>query len=73
MSKTDLSRLTIRNEAIFPLSYLLEEVMESRIVMRERAECEQCIVSPIDGEISRQDFVTEMIRLKDYSLRLSCR
>ena len=73
MSKTDLSRLAIRNEVTFPLSYLLEEVMESRFVMRERAESEQCIVSPIDGEISRQDFVTEMIRLKDYSLRLSCR
>ena len=73
MNKTVLPRLGINDEGTFSLTYLLEEVMESRIVMSERAETEHSVLSPIDGEISRCNFVTEMIRLKDYSLRLTCR
>ena len=51
----------------------MEEVKESRSVMCERAEEIWSIVSPINGVISRLDLVTEMIRLKDYSMRLAYR
>ena len=73
MSKTFLPGLGIKDEGTFSLTYLMEEAMESRIVMSERAETEYLVLSPIDGEISRCNFVTEMIRLKDYSLRLTCK
>ena len=73
LSKTDPPKLEVGNDRIFSLSYQLQEVKESRNVICERAEEKRPIVSPIDDVISRVDFVSEMIRLKDYSIRLVCR
>jgi hypothetical protein len=72
-SKTGSRGLLIKDEKIFSLSYQLEELKESRNVMCERAEAMSFRLLPIDDVISRMDFVSEMIRLKDYSMRLVCR
>ncbi len=71
--KAGSPRLLIKDDKIFSLSYQLEELKESRNVMCERAEAMSFTLSPIDDVISRMDFVSEMIRLKDYSMRLVCR